>query len=298
MNREMQDAVKAIDRAETWQKGDDLTAKKLNTATGAINDLLDVLGEDDPQSGTTQKSDFLGIIGYEEMPPNPYQESTKAFWRHNPWGTADLRAGEEIGVYATPPTIESGIGALYLDYAPNPANKRNLIPSYEIKGDSTLEHGAQVFLAFETTEKGAYIEGSAHYTTSVGTIYPHGLNVGGGSYCEPVAKIIKNPQFEKEFVAMEYNGPKVPILADDASFTPTTAPRETQGTKNAENLDENIVPIRGLNNHGGLKILEPDLDGHGRISNAVQVEVEMYGKAGGNYEGSGYPTGIAGLQTI
>lgn len=44
-----------------------------------------------------------------------------------------------------------------------------------------------------------------------------------------------------------------------------------------DEIDGSIIPIRGMNNHGGLKVLACDTDGCSRRSNAVKVSVEMYG---------------------
>ena len=42
-----------------------------------------------------------------------------------------------------------------------------------------------------------------------------------------------------------------------------------------------VIPVRGLNNWGGVKLLGVDSDGL-RKSNAVEASIEMYGLAAGS----------------
>lgn len=82
-------------------------------------------------------------------------------------------------------------------------------------------------------------------------------------------------------MAMHYAAVQVPIIADDASYLPpyNSNTRGIQGMKIADALEESIVPIRGINNHGGVKIL-PSYDTDGtRTSNAIMASPEIYGRA-------------------
>lgn len=99
----------------------------------------------------------------------------------------------------------------------------------------------------------------------------------------PVAKVIRNPKYPCEKVPLNNNGPVIPFIADDASYLPpyTTGQRVVQGEKWVDAILNAVIPVRGLNNWGGVKILGVDTDGM-RRSVAVEASIEMYGIAPGS----------------
>lgn len=206
--------------AHKWTKGEAITAERLNSTSAAANAALDaLLMADKPQADNVKNGVTQWGIEYEEPRFYDYNESTKAYFRHATLGTGDLFAGESPGIYLTSPTIQRATGEVWLDYV----GGGQRIASYYVEGATA---GDIVYLRYETTKTGKFT-GTPYYTLERGSVYIFGLNSGGGKFSEPVAKIINNPSYEKELIAMEYDGPKVPIIADDASIIPDTMPRYT-----------------------------------------------------------------------
>lgn len=98
-----------------------------------------------------------------------------------------------------------------------------------------------------------------------------------------MARVVANPKYPCEKVTLNAHAPTLPLVADDGSYTPpyTTGTRHIQGAKWVDALKHAVIPVRGLNNHGGVKLLGIDTDGR-RTSNAVEASIEMYGIAPGS----------------
>lgn len=142
-----------------------------------------------------------------------------------------------------------------------------------------------VYLRYRTNQYGQLLSGSSSASYHVGCICEdvqwYGLNAGTGVIYQPIARIAPDPKFPCQMQAMHYNPVQIPLKADNAAYLPpyTSGSRGLQGMIFADPPEANIVPIRGLNNHGGVKILpEYDTDGQ-RRSNGVMASPEMYGRA-------------------
>lgn len=166
------------------------------------------------------------------------------------------------------------------------------MPCY-LSGNGCAGNGETVYLHVKTTCKGGltYAVGTSaadgpkarYIVGSASCNQWFGLNEGGGDFYFPVAKIGQDPKFTCQKIAMQYNPIVIPLKADDASYLPPyvmgSGARGIQGMRMAQAVEQNIVPILGLNNHGGVKVL-PDFDTDGvRRSNAIMASPELYGRA-------------------
>lgn len=179
-------------------------------------------------------------------------------------------------MYATSPAILGANGNIERDI-----NNFGCMPCYLTGG----ECAQTVYLRYRTNQYGQLLSGSSSASYHVGCICEdvqwYGLNAGTGVIYQPIARIAPDPKFPCQMQAMHYNPVQIPLKADNAAYLPpyTSGSRGLQGMIFADPPEGNIVPIRGLNNHGGVKILpEYDTDGQ-RRSNGVMASPEIYGRA-------------------
>lgn len=269
-------------KAHKWKKNDKLTADRLNTMSDNINDLLD--GQ--ATKGDTRKDGVgSGTVnwanGLDQVVPHKHENSNQVRYRHPTYGTGDLNEDEQIGYYATDPTIIKSDGTLLNDI-------EHFAVSTHFIGTGKTE---TIYLNIKTNNKGEIV-GTPAYVNEVKNQQIFGLNAGSGNLYFPIAKLSDNPKFDEEPMAMDYHPVTIPLVTDDASYVPDApaGSRYTQGTKWVDSIDGSIIPVRGFNNKGGIKYIGVDQNGS-RKSNAFKASIEMYGVAG---SGQGNEQLIAG----
>lgn len=288
-----------------WHKGDSISSRKLNEMVDAIcsvSDDLDVLAASHSSGRVTAESVSsawgFGSTNVEHI--EQYRWTNEVKYRDVGRGTDDLSKNEMPGLYASEPIVAMGDGSVAASFTLSCTSGRNCFVGAE-SGD--------LYLRVTTDNQGN--PQSAEYTTEFGCQRMFTLsNEEGGQLFFPVAKVAEDTCWageEKPLRALNYNTARLPIVADDASFNPTEEEgcpalqsedggeeekeREVQSARFADPLVGNVVPIRGLNNHGGLQFLSCDTDGEVRTSNAVKVNVELYGIVGTPDECQEYGSG-------
>lgn len=273
------------DKAHIWAKNDKITAARLNSMARPLNQLLAAAGDSgtagkDKSHGDSDTANWANAI--DDAEPVTHRYANTVGYRHPTYGTADLYEHDgPIGMYATTPAIIDAKGDIHRDLS-----HFGCMPCF-LYGNGCGANGETVYLHVLTDCRGLPIAGScstAKGTYMVGSASCNqwfGLNEGGGDFYYPIAKIGQDPKFTCQKLAMHYNPMIIPLKADDASYLPpyNSSERGIQGMKFADPVEQSIVPIRGFNNHGGVRIL-PAYDSDGvRRSNAVMASPEIYGRA-------------------
>ncbi|CAJ0596441.1 unnamed protein product [Cylicocyclus nassatus] len=261
----------------SWHKGDAVSSRKLTDMVDAIADLQDDL---DIIATTTTGG---GI------------DAQSAKYRDVGMGTDDLGKEEEVGIYASAPVVAMGDGSIADGFE---------IQEGEDGKSVRMPEGADIFLKITTDNFGNPT--GAEYVGAAGEQKMYNpQNEEGGEIYYPIAHAEDDTDWATEVKpqrVLNYNTARLPYITADVSFNPDgeseeepeeggvdpqvedegeeETKRTIQGTKWVDAIEGNVIPVRGLNNHGGLKILSPDTDGEHLTSNAVKVHVEMYGIAG------------------
>lgn len=115
----------------------------------------------------------------------------------------------------------------------------------------------------------------------------------------PTATTTSDKFNEDEKIAVRHRPHVLPPLTEDDSHIPPHNDdlRDVQGDKLVEPLKGNTVPARGINNHGGVKVLGIDYD-NPKASVAVQASIEMYGIATDPYKGLSEPVIVHMTQDV
>lgn len=122
------------------------------------------------------------------------------------------------------------------------------------------------------------------------------LGLTGKMYI-PSATTTTDPLNGERKLAVKHRPHQLQAITQDASWTPDKAVgtdsggepiegRSVQGINIVTPLDGNTTPAKGVNNHGGVKILGDDANGK-RKSVGLEASIEMYGIAGSPYEAVG-----------
>ena len=142
------------------------------------------------------------------------------------------------------------------------------------------------------TDNTGQLVGTPHYTWEQADTRLYGLKRGTGKLQYPVARVVDNPKYPCEKVPLNSHAPALPIIPDDGSYTPphVTGQRHIMGASWIDGLSGAVIPVRGMNIHGGAKWLGTDASGICK-SNAFETSVEMYGlvPTGSKYAACGFP---------
>lgn len=170
-----------------------------------------------------------------------------------------------------------------------------------------LQQGDTLYANFAVDPYGVIYECSLKYSWDEDFRVQWGPNQGCGNLSVVVAKVRNNPRYPKDKVVTNYGVPRVPMLPVDAAYYPCAScdPDDEEGESTNEPVGsgrqpeqgrymegwwwldgayENIIPVWGMNNKGGLKFTEFESCDEDDIRKSVNLNasIEMYGIAPGS----------------
>lgn len=271
-------------RVHEWQRGDAIKAEHLNTAGDAIKELQKChKGKSKQAEG--QGADRYGINtirvpsgGNSNRPIQDYDELNLVHWRDHMGQTWDLAVGDiegddgpPDGYYANKHEVLFGVNAI------SESDIKKMTPDcYLITDDKT-----EVYARIQTDRYGT----PTQTTLVVGSPLTQSLwdmRTGAtGDIYIPTATTMPHPIKDCGHLAVRHRPIVIPPMTQDMSYTPesTGEHRDVQGSWLVAGLNGNTIPVKGINNHGGVKMLDDDVSSPNR-SMALQASIEIYGVVG------------------
>lgn len=258
-----------------WQKDDALKADWLQSATESIVELQKYAH--DGKDCDSRNSYGINTIraphnGNAIRHRDDYNETNMIIYRDHDRQTADLEADDEDGYYGNVHHV------LYAEHAYHEGVIKTTTPDTKITDKDTVIYTEIITDIYGTPRESRQVEMPVG-SQPVSQMWDIKTGQTGKLYI-PTATTISDPINEGHKIAVRHRPHVLPALPQDNSYVPPQdeehPTRNVQGTRIAQSLRGNTIPIKGLNNHGGVKFLGDDAKDPD-YSLAMLASIEMYG---------------------